>query len=191
VQEIRNFNRDPSHNNAKNEAEESTQPQDMEETRVVLKQSKKRSADDISSKVKPKTKKPKRDSSAKKKSPKTRVAASPEKLAEARKAAKKEFETEKARILGEVPEEHKAKWGQVGFGKWGQQWLPCLILGPYDVCPKSAMRKDWMKMFENVSVLFLNWNPFLVRILLCEPKHSQFRFSFFFRRKRGETQCHS
>jgi hypothetical protein len=191
VQEIRNFNRDPSHNVAKNEAEESTEPQDMEESRVAPKHSNKRNADDKSSQEKPKAKKPKRDSSAKKKSSQGRVAASPEELEKAQEVARRDFETEKARILGEVPEEHKSKWGQVGFGKWGQSWFPCLILGPYDVSPTSAMREGWLKMFENVRAQFLTWYRFLVRIFRCEPKCSQFRFSFLFRRKRGETQCHS
>jgi hypothetical protein len=161
VQEIRNFNRDSSHNNAKNEAEESIEPHDMEESSVAPKHSNKRNADDKSSQEKPKAKKPKRDSSAKKKSPKTRVAASPEELEKARVVAKRDFETEKARILGEVPEEHKAKWGQIGFSKWGQNWVPCLILGPYDVSPLSAMRRVWLKMFENVSCSI----PYLVSIL--------------------------
>jgi hypothetical protein len=135
---------------------------DMVETEATHKESKKRSADDKSSEEKPMAKKPRRDSSAKKKSPKNRVSASTEELKSARKTAEKDFETEKARILGEVPEDNKARWGQIGFGKWGKDWLPCLIVGPYDVGPLTSMRESWMKMFENVSVPY----PFLVRIFL-------------------------
>jgi hypothetical protein len=159
VQEIRNFDQEPSVDKAENETEEATQPQDMEETAVTLKNSKKRKADTPSKKT-PKRKNPRRDSSAKKKSPKTRVAASTEKSQSARAAAKKAFENEMARILGEVPEEHKAKWGQIGMGRWQKEWLPCLIMGPYDVCPASPMRTQWLKMFENVSIPY----PFLMRI---------------------------
>jgi hypothetical protein len=171
--------------------EESIEPQDMEESRVAPKHSYKRNADDKSPQEKPKARKPKRDSSEKKKSPKTRVAVSSEELEKAREVARRDFETEKARILGEVPEEHKAKWGQVGFGKWNTRWEPCLILGPYDVSPTSAMRENWLKMFDNVSAQFLTWYPFLVLILRCEPKYSQFQFSFLLSGNRDETQCHS
>jgi hypothetical protein len=166
--------------------EESIEPQDMEESRVAPKHSYKRNADDKSPQEKPK-----RDSSEKKKSPKTRVAVSSEELEKAREVARRDFETEKARILGQVPEEHKAKWGQVGFGKWNTRWEPCLILGPYDVSPTSAMRENWLKMFDNVSAQFLTWYPFLVFILRCEPKYSQFQFSFLLSGNRDETQCHS
>jgi hypothetical protein len=61
----------------------------MEESSVAPKHSNKRNADDKSSQEKPEAKKPKRDSSTKKESPKTRVAASPEELEKASKTLAK------------------------------------------------------------------------------------------------------
>jgi hypothetical protein len=139
--------------NAKTRTGESTQSLVMEKTTETPKKSKKRKSEDESesSNKNPKQKMPRRDSSSKKKSPKKSIVATAE-LEIARAAAKKKFEEEKARILAEVPGQHKSKWGQVGFAKWGKEWLPCLIVSPYDVSPTTTMREQWMKMFENVSI---------------------------------------
>ena len=153
VKEIRNLVQETSVYEAKNETGEPTQSLDMEKTRATPKKSKKQKSEDESesSNKNPKQKMPRRDSSTKKKSPKKSIVSTAE-LDNARAAAKKKFEEEKARILAEVPEEHKNKWGQVGFAKCGKEWNPCLIVSPYDASPRSVMRKLWMKMFENVSI---------------------------------------
>ena len=101
-------------------------------------QNKKRMSMDGSSKMEPKKKMPRQDNSAKKKGPENST------------VSITELE-EKARILAEVPDEHKRKWGQIAFAKWGNYWFPCLIVDPYDVEPTSKMRSEWMKMFEKVS----------------------------------------
>jgi hypothetical protein len=149
MKEIRNLVQGTSVDDANSETEKPTQSLDMEETTETPKRSKKRKSEGESLKKNPKQKKPRRDSSTKKKSHKKLIRAE---LDIDRAATKKKFEEEKARILEEVPDENKSKWGQVGFAKWGKEWLPCLIVGPYDVGPTSTMRVQWMHMFENVSI---------------------------------------
>jgi glucan-binding YG repeat protein len=182
--EIRNIVQETSVDEAKSETREPTQLLDMEETTESTKKSKKRKSEDESSKKNPKQKMPRRDSSTKKNSPK-RSSRSTAELEITRAVAKKEFEEEKARILAEVPEQHKSKWGQVGFARWGKEWLPCLIMGPYNVGPTSTMREQWMQMFENLRIQC----PF--SFIPCASLKTHDGLWFLFRRKTGEMQCHS
>jgi len=70
-------------------------------------------------------------------------------LAEERLVLQSEFNKERAGILASLPDTYKNLWGRVGFAKtnWGNEWLPCLFLGPYDVSPTSAMRQLWIDTF--------------------------------------------
>ncbi len=90
------------------------------------------------SKVKPKKMKP---------------AVSKELLERKRNEVKKEFEAKKADILEQIPEVYKQRFRQIGFSMWSKSVIyPILILSPFDV-PPGPVRQQWMKMFENVSIL--------------------------------------
>jgi hypothetical protein len=64
------------------------------------------------------------------------------------------FEETKEAILAEVPDDAKARFGQIYFTKWGKQVLPVLVMNPYSV-PPGAARRDWLNMFDNVRNLRL------------------------------------
>lgn len=70
-------------------------------------------------------------------------------LEEERGIVKDEFEAKRSEILAALPETYKSLWGRVGMAKtnWGNEWLPCLFLGPYDIGPTHPMRQLWMGMF--------------------------------------------
>ena len=70
-------------------------------------------------------------------------------LREAIAEAKRDFEADRAAVLDQVPSKVQDMFGQVGFGKWGKNMLPVLILGPYTVPPGQA-RDTWMEMFNKV-----------------------------------------
>ncbi|KAL7566711.1 hypothetical protein ACA910_017767 [Epithemia clementina (nom. ined.)] len=63
--------------------------------------------------------------------------------------AKDEFEDEKATILATVPSTIQAMFRQIGFAKWNKNFLPALILSPYDVPPGPA-RSIWMDMYRKM-----------------------------------------
>lgn len=69
-----------------------------------------------------------------------------------RQLVKNAFYENQRQVLAALPESYKSLWGRVGFAKtnWGDEWLPCLFLGPYDVSPTSAMRQLWMEMFVSM-----------------------------------------
>lgn len=73
-------------------------------------------------------------------------------LEEERSKVKKEFEKKRSEVLAALPETYKSLFGRVGFAKtnYGNEWLPCLFLGPYDVPPTSPMRQLWMEMFDKL-----------------------------------------
>jgi hypothetical protein len=60
------------------------------------------------------------------------------------------FEEGRDAILSEVPDDAKARFGQIYFTTWGAQVLPVLVMNPYSVPPGTA-RKLWLDMFDNVS----------------------------------------
>jgi hypothetical protein len=66
---------------------------------------------------------------------------------------RKLFEEGRDAILAEVPDEAKARFGQIYFAKWVKQALPVLVLNPYSV-PPGAARKHWVDMFDNVGNLY-------------------------------------
>lgn len=144
------------------EASDEQEPTDMDvegpdkkETEKPQKSSKKRKAADDGKTPRKKPKGKKVDSrKKKKKSPKKlrkKAGPSAAQMEAAREKAKKEFEEEKTQILAELPEEYKNMWGQVGYSKWNKNWLPCLIVGPFEVPGNSDMRRQWMAMWEHVS----------------------------------------
>jgi hypothetical protein len=73
-------------------------------------------------------------------------------LEKRRKEVKADFEARKKDILEQVPDEVKGRFRHLGFVKWSKSYLPILILSPFDV-PPGPVRQQWMKMFENVSLL--------------------------------------
>jgi hypothetical protein len=73
-------------------------------------------------------------------------------LEKRRKEVKADFEARKNDILEQVPDEVKGRFRQLGFAKWSKSYLPILILSPFDV-PPGPVRQQWMKMFENVSLM--------------------------------------
>ncbi len=66
-----------------------------------------------------------------------------------REKAKVVFEKERVEIMEQIPEKDKKEFRTLGFGKWGKDFLPVMLLGPYDA-PPGNVREQWMKMFENV-----------------------------------------
>lgn len=128
------------------------------ETKAKSEKSRKRKSDAVDGK---KSKKPKGSKSRKvekkmatKKRRRRKTGPTEEQIEATREKMKKEFEEEKARVLADLPEEYKSRWGQCGFAKWGKVWLPCLFVSPYNV-GGSELRDKWMQMFENVSFKFL------------------------------------
>ncbi len=63
---------------------------------------------------------------------------------------KKEFERKRDEILSCVPEEVKARFGQIYFSSFGKFVGPVLIMNPYKVEP-GPLRNQWITMFRNVS----------------------------------------
>lgn len=64
---------------------------------------------------------------------------------------KKEFEKTKDEILAGVPEEVKARFGEIYFSTFGKFVGPVLVLDPYRVNP-GELRNHWMVMCQNVSI---------------------------------------
>ena len=62
---------------------------------------------------------------------------------------KAQFEEEKRKILKSIPPDTKNYFRELGFAKWGRDWLPCMFLGPYDLAP-GPVREKWMEMREKV-----------------------------------------
>jgi hypothetical protein len=62
---------------------------------------------------------------------------------------KADFEQGRDEILDQVPEKVKARFGQICFSKWGKEFLPLLVLNPYDV-PPGVVRDQWLTMKEKV-----------------------------------------
>eukprot|EP01083_Nonionella_stella_P233662 823035_1 len=58
------------------------------------------------------------------------------------------FEKDRKDILQQIPEKSKREFRTLGFAKWGKDFLPVMVLGPYDVGP-GGVRDQWMQMFEN------------------------------------------
>ena len=63
---------------------------------------------------------------------------------------KKEFERRRDEILSCVPEEVKARFGEIYFSTFGKFVGPVLIMNPYKVAP-GLLRDQWLTMFHNVS----------------------------------------
>ena len=59
------------------------------------------------------------------------------------------FEEGRDALLAEVPDETKARFGQIYFAKWGKQVMPVLVMNPYSI-PPGTTRKLWLDMFDNV-----------------------------------------
>ena len=59
------------------------------------------------------------------------------------------FEEGRDALLAEVPDETKARFGQIYFTKWGKQVMPVLVMNPYSI-PPGTTRKLWLDMFDNV-----------------------------------------
>lgn len=53
-------------------------------------------------------------------------------------------------ILQLIPQEVKADFLTVGFGKWKDVHWPILQLGPFDVGGGGDMKHAWMKIFQKV-----------------------------------------
>ena len=68
-----------------------------------------------------------------------------------RLAAKKRlFEEARDEILVGVPDDVKARFGQIYFSKWGKFNLPVLVMSPYSV-PPGEVRDTWLKMYYKTS----------------------------------------
>ena len=63
---------------------------------------------------------------------------------------KKEFEETKKQILDDIPESYKAGFREIGFVKWQKDWLPVLVVSPFDI-PQGPVRDTWIQMYERVS----------------------------------------
>jgi len=63
--------------------------------------------------------------------------------------AKERFEREKESILADIPDEVKARFGQLYFAPWNKKHLPCLVLSPFSV--GTGVRNEWSRMVEKVS----------------------------------------
>lgn len=68
------------------------------------------------------------------------------------KLAQEMFEETRKEVIAKIPQDVKDDFRQIGFSKWGKEYLPILQVGPYDVGP-GGVRDQWMMMFENVSLL--------------------------------------
>ena len=62
---------------------------------------------------------------------------------------KQQFEEDRDEILRNIPKDSRKQFKELGFGKWNRDWLPVMILGPYDVAP-GPVRDQWMSMAEKV-----------------------------------------
>lgn len=60
---------------------------------------------------------------------------------------KAEFEKGKKEVLQAIPKEVKQQFRQLGFAKWGKEYLPIMFLGPFDVAP-GPVRDEWFQMRE-------------------------------------------
>jgi hypothetical protein len=65
-------------------------------------------------------------------------------------ATKEKFESYRTEWLDRIPKEIKSRFRECGFSKWGKEWLPVLVMGPFDVEP-GPVRDMWFEMFRNVS----------------------------------------
>lgn len=68
------------------------------------------------------------------------------------KLAQEMFEETRKEVIARIPQDVKDDFRQIGFSKWGKEYLPIMQVGPYDVGP-GGVRDQWMVMFENVSLL--------------------------------------
>ena len=68
------------------------------------------------------------------------------------KLAREMFEETRKEVIARIPQDVKDDFRQIGFSKWGKEYLPIMQVGPYDVGP-GGVRDQWMVMFENVSLL--------------------------------------
>jgi hypothetical protein len=73
-------------------------------------------------------------------------------LEDLRKQGKKEFEEERDSILARLPQDYKQMFHQIGFVKGRTDFLPCLILSPYEVSV-GPVRSEWLERFHSVSTL--------------------------------------
>lgn len=53
---------------------------------------------------------------------------------------------EEKQFMDSLPDEIKVDFRELGFSKWGKDWLPVLILSPYDV--DVNLRDQWKKKYE-------------------------------------------
>ena len=67
------------------------------------------------------------------------------------KLAQEIFEETRKEVIAKIPQDVKDDFRQIGFAKWGKEFLPIMQVGPYDVGP-GDVRDQWMVMFENVSL---------------------------------------
>jgi hypothetical protein len=65
-------------------------------------------------------------------------------------ARKNIFDKDKINLLNSIPDDVKARFGQIYFTKWGTKVLPCLVLSPFSV-PPGPVRLMFYKMYEKVS----------------------------------------
>ena len=76
-----------------------------------------------------------------------------------REERRKHFEEEKEKVLSSIPKKIRKQFREPAFGKWGKEYLPALILGPYDVAP-GPVRMQYMNMMKKVRIMFiLKYNP--------------------------------
>ena len=75
-------------------------------------------------------------------------------------ATKEEFEKFRDILLSRIPKIVKSRFREGGFSRWGQDLLPVLELGPFDVEP-GPVRDMWMEMFNNVRI----FTPYFVQFL--------------------------
>jgi len=71
----------------------------------------------------------------------------------------KKFEENRNRILESYPEDHKAMFNELGFGKYQGKQYPAMIVNPFSVVP-GDVRKNWAAKYVKVSKpwsLVLHW----------------------------------
>eukprot|EP00339_Tiarina_fusa_P000689 CAMPEP_0117006428 /NCGR_PEP_ID=MMETSP0472-20121206/6659_1 /TAXON_ID=693140 ORGANISM="Tiarina fusus, Strain LIS" /NCGR_SAMPLE_ID=MMETSP0472 /ASSEMBLY_ACC=CAM_ASM_000603 /LENGTH=939 /DNA_ID=CAMNT_0004707889 /DNA_START=241 /DNA_END=3060 /DNA_ORIENTATION=- len=70
-------------------------------------------------------------------------------LTEKERLQKGIFERERDEILRDIPEEVKARFGQIMFSKWSNSYLPVLVMNPFKV-PPGGVRDLWYSMHDKV-----------------------------------------
>jgi hypothetical protein len=65
-----------------------------------------------------------------------------------------EEEQDQERNLTRLPQDYRAEFGTIGFGKWGSRWLPTLVVDPSEFA-SGKVRSQYQEMCEKVRFILL------------------------------------